>query len=248
MPLSTERFTITAYTGALSRRPDDTELSDWLAALNLLIDTPGPLLAEAQTRVADLFESAKYPALSTTTPEYVEDLYLAFYGHVADAAGQAHWEAEVGSVGRTNVLVAFKVSAEFLARVASLYAEPSTTVPPFPVEELGGPHPSKRRALPPDFKSLITKHTYGDKSISTNTAGDVPLLKFEEDYTDSLLDEWEVDILREHYNAARHDELTFNYIDPKGILRTGVRYESYEDDFEKTWIQRAKIILVKYPG
>lgn len=248
MPLSTTRFTITAHTGALSRRPTDPELAEWTAGLDSKMDTPGPLLTEAQTRVADLFESAEYIALSTTDPEYVEGLYLAFLGHVGDAAGQAHWESEVVSTSRADVLVAFKVSDEFAARAASLYAEASTTVPPFPVEALGGPHPSKRRAFPPDFKSLVTKHTYGDKGISTNTTGDVPVLRWEEDYSDSLLSEWEVDILREHYNAARHDELTFDYTDSKGILRTGVRYESYEDDFEKTWIQRARVTLVKYPS
>jgi hypothetical protein len=247
MPLSTERFTVTAHTGALSRRPTDPELADWLDALNPLIDTPGPLLAEAQMRVADLFESAEYLALSTTDSEYVEDLYLAFFGHVADAPGQAFWEEAVDNDGRPAVLEAFKVSTEFAARVGSLYAEASTTVPAFPTEELGGPRPSKRRALPPDYKSLSTRHVYADKSISLNTVGDVPLLRFEEDYSDSLLDEWEVAILREHYNAARHDELTFDYTGPDGILRTGVRYESYEDDFEKVWIQRARVVLVRYP-
>jgi hypothetical protein len=206
------------------------------------------LLAEAQDRVADLFESAEYLALATTDPEYVAGLYLAFFGHVADAPGQSFWEDAVAADGRSAVLVAFKVSDEFRARVASLYAEPSSSVPPFPVEALGGPHPSKRRALPPDYKSLVTKHTYADKGISTNTTGDVPVLRWEEDFTESLLDELEVDILREHYNAARHDELTFDYTDPKGILRTGVRYESYDDDFDKEWIQRAKVVLVKYPS
>jgi hypothetical protein len=248
MPLSTVRFTRTAFTGALSRVPTDPELSAWTASLDSKIDTPGPLLAEAQTRVASLFEGAEYLALATTNPEYVEDLYLSFLGHVGDEAGQLAWEAAVAADGRSAVLVAFKVSTEFAARVASLYAEASTSVPAFPTEELGGPHPSKRRALPPDYKSLVTKHTYADKGISTNTTGDVPPLRFEEDYSDSVLDEWEVDILRAHYNAARHDELTFDYTGPDGILRTGVRYESYEDDFEKTWIQRAKIMLVKYPS
>lgn len=248
MPLSTSRFSITAHTGALSRRPTDPELAAWLAALNPKIDTPAPLLAEAQERVGDLFESAEYIALSTTDPEYVEDLYLAFFGHVADAPGQSFWEDAVAADGRAAVLAAFKVSDEFRTRVASLYAEPSTTVPAFPVLALGGPRPSKRRPLPPDYKSLSTKHTYADKSISTNTTGDVPMLRWEEDYSESLLDELEVGILRAHYNAARHDELTFDYIDPSGILRTGVRYESYDDDFDKEWIQRAKLTLVKYPS
>lgn len=248
MPLSTARFSITAFTGSLNRRPTDPELSAWLAALNPLVETPAALLAEAQARVAGLFESAEYVALATTDPEYIEDLYLSFLGHVPDAAGQIAWEAAVAADGRTNVLVAFKVSAEFAARVASLYAEPSTTVPPFPTEALGGPHPSKRRTFPPDYKGLSTRHTYADKGISINTTGDVPLYRWEEDYSDSLLDEWEVDILRAHYNAARHDELTFDYTDERGRTWTGVRYGSYEDDFEKVWIQRAKLTLVKYPS
>lgn len=248
MPLSTERFSTTAFTGALSRRPTAPELSAWLAALNPKIDTPAPLLIEAQSRVGSLFVSTEYTALSTTDAEYVEDLYLAFFGHVADAPGQAFWEAEVASTSRAAVLGNFKSSDEFKARVASLFAEASTDVPPFPVEALGGPRPSKRRALPPDYKALNTKHTYADKGVSINTTGDVPPLKWEEDYSDSLLHEFEKDILLEHYRQARHDELAFDYIDPEGNLQTGVRYESFETDHEKTWIHRAKVMLVKYPS
>jgi hypothetical protein len=248
MPLSTERFSITAYTGALSRRPTTLELTAWLAALNPLVNSPAPLLTEAKSRVGGLFTSSEYLALATSNSAYVQGLYLSFYGHTPDAPGQAFWEADVVANGRAATLNAFKLSSEFAARVASLYAEASTGVPPFPVEALGGPHPSKRRTLPPDFKSLITKHTYADKGISINTTGDVPPLRWEEDYSDSLLDETEAQVLLDHYTAARHDELEFDYRDPDGQLRIGVRYESFELDHDKTWIQRARIGLVKYPS
>lgn len=247
MPLSTERFTRLAHTGALSRQPAAGELSDWTGALGPLVDSPAALLAEAGSLVAALFNSAEYTALATSASAYVEDLHLAFFGRVPTSDEQTYWQAQITATSRAAVLALFQVSTEFSTRVASLYAEPSASVPAFPTEELGGPHPSKRRALPPDYKPLVSKHTFEDKGISTNTSGDVPILRWEEDYSDSLLDETEVQILREHYEQARHDELTFAYTDPGGILRTGVRYESYEDDFDKEWIQRARVNLIKYP-
>src|SRR5688500_9685774 len=106
MPLSTERFTRLAHTGALSRHPTDPELSAWSAALVPLMDSPAALLLEAGDLVGGLFESAEYVALSTTDAQYVADLYLAFYARVSDAEGQTFWEDAVAADGRAAVLSA----------------------------------------------------------------------------------------------------------------------------------------------
>ena len=246
MALSIPRFTTQSFTGALARQPDNTERAAWLAALNAKVDTPARLLTEAQSKVGGLFESSEYVARGRTDEEYVSDLYLGFFAHVSDPTGQTFWESQVAATSRAAVLGNFKNSDEFRARAASLYKEPSADVPAFPSTRYGGPQPARIRPAPPDFQPLHYTHTFEDKSISVGSTGDVPIYAWEISY--SGLFPWEAQILDDHYEAARHEEFPFVFVDREGRAWDGVRYSSYEASHEQVWMQERTVKLIRYPN
>lgn len=114
-----DQFIKDFYQGALGRQPNSTELTNWTTTLSTA-QARGirPLIGAAQQLGNSLFTSAEYPTNNDT--EFVTDLYEAFLQRAPDGPGLTHWVGQVGTVGRSNVRLAFAVSPEFAANVTGI--------------------------------------------------------------------------------------------------------------------------------
>jgi len=114
-------FTDKAFFGALNRAPTAGERDEWFEALlDARAVSQAILLAEGQSRVISLFESAEYDARNRTDEEFVGDCYRAFLRREADAEGLAFWLNDLTTfsppeLARTHILEAFSLSTEFAA-------------------------------------------------------------------------------------------------------------------------------------
>lgn len=117
---SPTQLTETAFAGALGREPDETELDDWVDALNAALATSyAALLAEAQDHIKDLFESDEYDDRARTDEEFIYDLYAAWLNRVPESQDAVNaWLARVTAAGRPAVLdPGFSDSLEFASRI-----------------------------------------------------------------------------------------------------------------------------------
>lgn len=122
LSLSFDGFTYAAFSGALARAPFVAEMADWVAAFEeALAISSAALLAEAQSRIDDLFGSDEYTDRMRSDEQFVDDLYRAFLGRVGDTIGRANHLADLAAaVPRSVVRQHFYYSTEFIERVASM--------------------------------------------------------------------------------------------------------------------------------
>lgn len=118
---SIDQFITDFYQGALGRQPNSTELTNWTTTLTQA-QARGvrPLIGAAQELGNALFTSTEYTNMNTTDTQFVTDLYEAFLQRTPDTPGLNFWVSQVPSNGRTNVRLAFAVSAEFGENLAAL--------------------------------------------------------------------------------------------------------------------------------
>lgn len=117
-----DEFTRASFIGALTRQPDETELSDWRTALEAAhAEGQEALLTEARGLLTTLFECSEYVALGRTDEEYVSDLYWSLMGRAVDESGAATWLGVVTADGRPAALTGLMESEEFTDRVATVY-------------------------------------------------------------------------------------------------------------------------------
>lgn len=112
-------FTDKAFFGALARAATNVERIAWFdALLAARAISQAALLAEGQSRITGLFNSAEYIARARTDAQFISDCYLAFLRRAPDAAGAAFWLAELVATSRANLLYAFSISIEFVVSLA----------------------------------------------------------------------------------------------------------------------------------
>ncbi len=115
-----------------------------------------------------------------------------------------------------------------------------------------GPFYMKYLRLRKDYSEITISSTYEDQGRDFNTSADDAPLRWEITY-DGLSEE-DAQILDEFWNTHKL-HVTFTFIEPRnapwtdqeGETHTGVRFESFEKDHSKVWIQSRKVVLVKYP-
>lgn len=104
-----------------------------------------------------------------------------------------------------------------------------------------------------DWSENTLESKYEDLGRDFNTsADDVP--QYWEILYDGLSEEG-AQILDDFWNAHKK-HVTFTFIEPRnapwtdqeGDTYTGVRFESYEKDHSKVWIQSRQVVLVRYPS
>lgn len=103
-----------------------------------------------------------------------------------------------------------------------------------------------------DYSEITLISTYEDQGRDFNTSADDAPQRWEITY-DGLSEE-DAQILDDFWNTHKL-HVTFTFIEPRdapwtdqeGDAYTGVRFESYEKDHSKVWIQSRKVVLVKYP-
>lgn len=123
--LAASRFVQDFYTGAFARAPSGGELT---AGVDAVADpcsefNAAGVLSAARALGETLFTSAEYTARSRTDSQYVDDLYYAYLGRLADAGGHDYWLSQVSPQGRAAVRAAFAYSVEFVSqRVARMCA------------------------------------------------------------------------------------------------------------------------------
>lgn len=120
-PLDFLTFTYKAFTGAFGRAPTSAEVSTWDSALQTGFDTsPAALLTAASYLIDALFADTEYTDRMRSDNQFVGDIYMSYFGRIADPAGLAFWTNEVLVTSRAGVQAAFKVPGEFTDRVAGL--------------------------------------------------------------------------------------------------------------------------------
>ncbi len=125
------------YPSWLRRAPDAGGLAYWDAEASRL-RAAGEDPREAFLAMATQFvDSAEYRALNRSTPDFLTDLYTAFFRRAPDAGGLAYWQGLVAQgLPRASVLGEFLFSPEFnqyiTAQLGAVASRPeSTTVTDF---------------------------------------------------------------------------------------------------------------------
>lgn len=103
-----------------------------------------------------------------------------------------------------------------------------------------------------DWVEATLTSKYEDLGRDFNTSADDVPQYWELDYDG--LDERDAAILDDFWDAHQI-HLTFTFIEPRdepwtgseGDTVTGVRFDSYEANHDKVWIQSRKVVLVHYP-
>ncbi len=116
-----EQALITHYYQALLRRaPDPGGLAFWDSEATRLRNA-GQDPKEAFLAMATQFiDSAEYRAFNRSVPEYLTDLYQAFFRRAPDGGGLAFWQGQIAQgMPRGVVLAEFLFSREFDAYIAS---------------------------------------------------------------------------------------------------------------------------------
>lgn len=116
----------------------------------------------------------------------------------------------------------------------------------------GGPFYIKYLKLRKDYSEITLESQYEDQGRDFNTSADDAPQRWEITY-DGLSEE-DAQILDDFWNTHKR-HVTFTFIEPRdapwtdqeGDTYTGVRFESYEKDHSKVWIQSRSVVLVKYP-
>lgn len=101
----------------------------------------------------------------------------------------------------------------------------------------------KQVIVPPDFSASMTSHQMDDGGMNFNDAGGT-VQAFELTYY--ALTETQCATLDGHYATARLSN-DFQFTDRYGNVHTGVRYKSFDKDFNQITTQNRKVVLVLYP-
>jgi hypothetical protein len=116
----------------------------------------------------------------------------------------------------------------------------------YPSPEFGGPPYLKFRELDSDWSIVTTEQQMDDGSSDVNLEGDSPIRRWEFEYDG--LTETQAAILDGHRAAAKGIAESFTFVNPRtGESLTGVKYESFETDHSKRWIQTRKVRLIRRP-
>jgi hypothetical protein len=124
--LTTTKWTSDLYLGALNRAPTSGESSAMVAALNGSMTSPLALRTQANTQAIAVLNGSAYLARSRTDVQFIQDLYLALLGRVADSGGQAYWLAQLltqgGTQTRLALITAFVLEVESVnTRLGDIY-------------------------------------------------------------------------------------------------------------------------------
>jgi hypothetical protein len=116
----------------------------------------------------------------------------------------------------------------------------------YPTIQYGGPFTLKLLDLDPNWDEVTTEQIMDDGGADYNLEGDEPILMWEIQYDG--LTETEAKILDDHRALAKGKTQSFTFIHPRtGIQYTGVRYDEYQPDHSKVWIQSRAVRLIKRP-
>lgn len=117
-------FIYKSFVGVFGRPPITAERADWLDALLTALEiSEAALRAAAADLIDGLFADAAYDARMRNDDQFVTDLYASYLGRIADS-GKAGWVEQVVLHDRATVQTAFRVSGEFIDRMA-LLSEPT---------------------------------------------------------------------------------------------------------------------------
>jgi len=105
--------------------------------------------------------------------------------------------------------------------------------------------PLKYSVLPPDFKDITVEHKYEDGGVSFNTTSATAPQRWLLEYNG--LTASQLSTLDAHYASAGLSQ-SFNFVDRAGATQTNVYYESYEKDHVKSWVNSARVTLIKRPA
>jgi len=107
-------------------------------------------------------------------------------------------------------------------------------------------YPLKELFRAPDFDPVTASHQYDDGGMSFNKSDDTGIYTWELEYDGlTVLQAYNLDY---HNFLAQGETNDFTFTDRDSTDWTGVRYKSYEQDHSKTWSQKRKVVLCKYPG
>lgn len=115
----------------------------------------------------------------------------------------------------------------------------------YPTPEFGGSPWLKFRDLDPDWSVVTTEQEMDDGGADYNLEADGPILRWEFEY--ALLGEY-IEIHDGHRESAQGITGSFTFVHPRtGVTYTNVRYEKYERDHNKNWVQMRSVGLIRRP-
>jgi hypothetical protein len=119
LPLDRGELVRHYYFGILGRLPITSELNSDVAALDAAC-LAATFSTQALARIDALFIGAEFLGLGTTTTQFINAVYRAYFGRDPDASGLAFWTNELNVVGTTRAAMRaqFAGHQEFLNRMA----------------------------------------------------------------------------------------------------------------------------------